>query len=72
MYPNVRAEMVRRGLTQRKMVSDLADRGCKMSLSTFCNKMTGKSEFTFGELLAVKAVLETDMPLEMLFARRAS
>lgn len=70
MYPNIRAEMVRRGITQRQMVNKLAERGRKMSLSKFSSKMTGKQEFTFGEAVAIKQILQTELPLETLLRPR--
>lgn len=71
MYPNLRAEMRRKGITQRDMVKDLNSRDCKISVTTLCNKMTGKREFTFAEAIAIKDILGVYVPLEVLFQRNA-
>ena len=71
MYPNLRAEMRRKGITQRDMVKYLNGRDCKISVTTLCNKMTGKREFTFSEAIAIKDILGVEVPLEVLFQRNA-
>ena len=72
MFPNLRAEMTRKGITQREMVKALTDRGCKTCLSTLNAKMTGKRGFSFAEVVAIKDILGTAMPLEMLFQMRTA
>jgi len=71
VYPNLRAEMKRKGITQRDLVNVLKDRDSKICLTTLCNKMTGKSGFTFAEVVAIKDILGTDIPLEVLFQKEA-
>ncbi len=62
MYRNVLAEMRRLSLRQ-------IDVACKldMSPSTLSQKLTGKSEFNLSEAIAVKKLLQTNMPLDELF-----
>lgn len=68
MYPNVRAEMARKNLTQKDIVDELQKRGFSMVVPTFSQKMNRKYEFTFGEAVAIKDILGTEMPLEKLFS----
>lgn len=67
MYPNVRAEMVRRNLTQKDVVNELQKRGFTMVVPTFSAKLNKKYEFTFAEAVAIKKILGTEMSLEELF-----
>lgn len=67
MYPNVRAEMARKNLTQKDIVNELQKRGFTMVVPTFSQKMNKKFEFTFGEAIAIKDILGTEMSLEELF-----
>lgn len=62
MYPNVRAELARKGATLTKLAEYLG-----INLSTLSLKFNGKSEWSFAEVLKVKEFLGTDMPLEKLF-----
>ena len=63
MYPNLKAEFVRRGLTLEKVAPVL-----DMTIGTLSLKMNGKSPFTFNEAVSLKRdVLKTDIPLEVLF-----
>ena len=70
MFPNLKAEMSRNGITQRDLVTALAEKGCKVCVATLSAKMTGKRGFSFAEVCAIKEILGTDMPLEELFQRR--
>lgn len=67
MYPNVRAEMARKNLTQSDVVNELRKRGFSMVVPTFSAKMNKKFNFTFKEAVAIKEILGTDLPLEELF-----
>ena len=68
MYPNLRAEMARKGITQKKLLLELFKEGVKISDSTLNLKLNGKNDFTFPEALAVKNVVCPEMPLEEMFA----
>ena len=67
MYPNIRAEMARKGLTQKDLVDELQKRGFTMVVPTFSAKLNRKYEFTFAEAIAIKNILGTELPLEKLF-----
>lgn len=61
MYPNVRAEFARRGLTLEVVSEKL-----NISISTLSLKMN-KGGFTLKEAKQIKEILNTDIPLEELF-----
>lgn len=62
MFPNLKAEMARKGVT----MSDLAKR-IDVTLPTLSNKMAGKYQFTLREITEIKRILKVDIPLEILF-----
>lgn len=62
MYPNVRAEMARQGLTLEPIAREL-----NITVPTLSQKFTGKYPITLNEAKKVKSVLKTDLPLEVLF-----
>lgn len=63
MYPNLRAELARKGATLTKVAEYLG-----INISTLSQKYNGKSEWSFREVIAIKEFLGTNMPLEELFA----
>ena len=71
MFPNIRAEMARKGLIQQDIVNELQKRGFTMVVPTFSAKLNNKFEFTFAEAVAIKDILGVDMPLEELFKTEA-
>lgn len=63
MYPNLKAEFTRKGLTLEKVAPQL-----NITVSTLSQKMTGKYPFTLKEAKIIKNnVLETDMSIDELF-----
>ena len=62
MYPNLNAEMARRGLTQREIAPLLG-----IKTSTLSLKFNGKSGFSLKEAAAIKKILRVDLSLEYLF-----
>lgn len=62
MYPNVRAEMARQGLS----VADLAD-SLNISLSTMYGKLRGQYPITLIEAKAIKKIVKSEDPIEKLF-----
>lgn len=72
MFPNLRAEMARRRITMRELCKELNERGIKIALSTLSQKINGKYEFTLEEADAIQAVLQTDIPLDILFEREGA
>lgn len=67
MYPNLKAEFARKNLTLCKIVEELKKMDCKMTVSTLSMKLNGKFPLTLNEAKALKHVVETDLPLEVLF-----
>lgn len=62
MYPNLRAEMARKKITASELAEKLG-----ITISTMSIKLNGKSDFTLKEALKIRAILEADMPIEVLF-----
>ena len=62
MFPNLRAEMARKGLDGVDISARL---GC--SQKTFSNKMNGKSEFTRAEIFTIRNEFFPDLTIEYLF-----
>ena len=67
MYPNLNAEFARKNLTLENVVDELKKRGINMAVTTLSLKKNGKYSFTLKEAKAIKAVVDTDLPLEVLF-----
>jgi DNA-binding helix-turn-helix protein len=63
MYKHVYAEMALHGWTKK----DLAER-VNMSYSTFLDKMSGRTSFTFDECMRIKKALGSTLPLDDLFS----
>lgn len=64
MFPNLRAEIARKGLTLTAFAELIG-----MSLSVLSEKMHGRKEFTYSETIRIKHALGVDIPLEILFER---
>lgn len=62
MYPNLNAELARKGWTRK----DLA-RETGLKYQTLNEKMNGKRPFTFHEAVLVKKALSTELGLEQIF-----
>ena len=68
MYPNLRAEFSRRGLTFADVVAGiLAESGVQISITHFSQKMNGKYGFTLAEAFAIKKLLKTRLSIDVLF-----
>ena len=63
-YPNLKAEIAKKGLTLGEI---LEDGRIKCSVGTLSLKINGKYQFTFAEAVALKAIIGSDMSLEELF-----
>ena len=61
-YPNLRAEMARRGIK----VGDVA-KTLNLSYSATYNKISGRTDFTLAELLIIKRRFFPDKTLDYLF-----
>lgn len=67
MFPNLNAEFARKNLTLEKAVEELDKLGFTMKVPTLSLKKNGKYPFTLNEAKALKKILGTDLPLEVLF-----
>lgn len=63
MYKNLRIEMLKKEMT-------MADLSAKTGIKyqTLSVKMRGESQFTLQEAISIKKALESDLPIEILFA----
>lgn len=64
IYQNLKAEMARKGLSQRDIAKAL-----RKNETAITYKMHSKSGFTVAEAIAVKKALNLPTPIEVLFAR---
>lgn len=64
IYPNLKAEMARKGFSQKDLAKAL-----NMYEPGISYKMHSKSGFTVTEAIRVKKLLGVEMPLEVLFER---
>ncbi|MBQ9387921.1 MAG: XRE family transcriptional regulator [Lachnospiraceae bacterium] len=62
LYSNLKAEMARRGITNRDLAQAIGKREEAVS-----RKMTGKSDFTVFEASTIKKAFSIDVPIEQLF-----
>jgi transcriptional regulator with XRE-family HTH domain len=62
MYPNLKAEMARRGIT----ASSLAEM-TEIPYSTLAPKLRGERPITVREAQIIKTAIGTDVPLDLLF-----
>ena len=67
MYSNLRAEIARKGLTLEKIVEKLKERDINITVSMLSLKLNGKYEIYLKEAKALKEIVETDLPLDILF-----
>ena len=68
MFPNLRAEIARKGLTMAEVVEGIfKESGVQISITHFSLKMNGKYDFTLKEAFAIKKFLKTKLPLDVLF-----
>lgn len=67
MYPNLRAEMARKGITAKQLAEQIG-----ITASTFSLKMRGEYDFTMDEAIKIKAILEVNLSLETLFEKAAA
>lgn len=65
MFPNLRAEMARKGITSKRLSIVIG-----VSPKTLSNKLYGRSEFTLAEMLAIKNRLFPDLSLDYLFEQK--
>jgi transcriptional regulator with XRE-family HTH domain len=62
MYPNLKAEFARLGLTLEVIAKEL-----DVTVGTLSLKLNGKYPITLNEAKKLKEIAKTDIPLEILF-----
>lgn len=62
MYRNLRAEIVRAGLTIKEIAMRIG-----ISERSLRNKINGKTEFTLSEAIKIRKIVNKNMSLEELF-----
>ena len=62
MFPNIRAEMARKGITAIEMAERL-----QMSRHTLTNKLYGRSEFSIADAMRIRDLFFPNCSLEYLF-----
>ena len=67
MYPNFNAEYARKGFTLQKLAEELEKRGCKRTVPTLSQKLSGKFKLTLNEAKLLKEIVNTDLPIDILF-----
>lgn len=66
-YPNLKAELARKGITLEKLSQKLEEKGIKRTVPTLSNRINGKCTFTLDEAKIIKEILGTDIPIDTLF-----
>lgn len=64
MYPEVRAEMARKRITLTEIAKDPR---IDSTVSHMSQKLGGRYPLLFKEAVAIKDILKSDLPLEVLF-----
>lgn len=62
MYPNLNAELARKGWSKKMLAEKLGAR-----YATILDKLNGKYPLTLNECKDVQEALQTDMPIDELF-----
>lgn len=66
MYPNLKAEMVRRDVKLADLAKELG-----ITVSTISLKLNGKYPLTWDEAIKIKRFIGVDIPIEVLFSEEA-
>lgn len=64
MYPNLKAEMARQGVTYMQLAAVI-----DVTLATMSRKANGLSEFTLAECRAIRDYLGLNMSIDVLFKK---
>lgn len=64
MYPEVKGEMARKNITLAMIANDPR---VDCTVSTLSLKINSKAPLLFKEAVAIKAILKSELPLEVLF-----
>lgn len=63
LFPNLKAEIARKAIKEKDIAKKIG-----LSAKTFSSRMTGRSDFTLREMMAIKKHFFPDLSLEYLFA----
>lgn len=72
MYPNVKAELARKGFTLEKLSEEMDKRGVKRTVPTLSLKMSGRYDFTLNEAKLIKKIVGTELTIDELFETEVS
>ena len=67
MFPNLKAELARKGFTLEKLASEMDKRGYGRTVPTLSQKLNGKYDLSLNEAKAIQAIVSPEIPLEILF-----
>lgn len=68
-YPELRVEMARKNISVTMIANDPRIR---RTVSTMSMKLTGKADLLLREAIAIKQILETNTPIEILFQTKTT
>ena len=66
MYPNLKGELAKKGITLEPIATYLG-----ITVSTLSQKFNGKYRLTFDEAIKIKSFIGSELPLEVLFSKEA-
>lgn len=62
MYPNLYAELARKGMTKVALAKEIG-----MPFSTLADKLAGRTQFNLNELVAIRSKINPEVSLDYLF-----
>ena len=71
MFPNFKAEYVRRGFTLEKLAEEMEKRGCKRTVATLSQKLNGKYVLTLIEAKLLRDIVAPEISIDVLFNTEA-
>ena len=67
MYPNLNAEIARKGLKLEDLVTEMNKRGFNLTVSMLSQKLNGKYKLYFNEAKALKEIVAPNISIDILF-----
>ena len=68
MFPNFKAECIRRGFTLKKLSEEMEKRGSKRTVGTLSQKLNGKFIMTLNEAKILRDIVAPEMTIDVLFS----
>lgn len=68
MYPNLNAELARRGFTLERLANEMRERGYKKTIATLSLKLNGKCIVTINEAKVLRDIVAPELSLDVLFS----